>query len=268
MYQINYLKYLIVLILALGYFIIFPEIGHTQSPSLSSQNINNNLNQIKTWVFFSYLISLAAIGISLYQLLWTKNQARKVYQDKTTEIQPSQLKILQHEVQKLTDSQENFITRQELEEFKSRLSNLNTEIKTLKNKNSGSLEQLELSEIELVEIYNNNSDSLSAGVIDVSESQESITERQRINTEQVFLEKVRKGRGSYWILASKQEYYVFPKPDKKINEFNYKYIISLFVLKNYKLGQSETFYLTEPGKLSLVKENTWKLIKKGKLEFE
>ena len=225
----NYFKYLIVLILALLCFTIFPEIAHTQSPSLSSQNINNNINQIKTWVFLSYLISLGAIGISIYQFLWKNNQNRKDSQNKTTEIQPSQLKILQHEVQRLIDFQDHYITRQELEELKSRLSNLNNEIKTLKNNNSLSLKQLELSEIELVEIYNNNSDSLSKDAIDVSETQESIIQRQRNHTNQLILEKVRKGKGGYWVLASKENYYIFPKPQIRINEFNYQNIASLFV---------------------------------------
>lgn len=271
MYKLNFFKYLLVLILELGCFATVQEKGYaqSQSPSLSSENINHEINQIRIWVFLSYLISLGAIGISIYQLLWTNNQNSKISRNEDTINQiDCELKSVKNEIHNFTNHQKNLVDREEFEKLKNELSTLSSQIKTLTDNNQRHSKQSQLSETELIEVYNNNSDSLSEDVIHVSETQESILQSQHNNTKQVILEKVPKGKANYWVLASKEEYYILPKPGTKIHEFNYQNITSIFILQNYKSEESNQFYLIKPGKLSLFRENTWELIEKGRLKMQ
>lgn len=114
-------------------------------------------------------------------------------------------------------------------------------------------------EPEIVIVYNNSPKTLSAQAIEVS---------QRGDYQQLILEKVRKDRGSFWVLTSENEFYLVPKPDIKLNAFNYELLTSLFDCKGYKQEKSQRIKLLKPGKLSLkVQGETWELKEKGELQF-
>ncbi len=114
-------------------------------------------------------------------------------------------------------------------------------------------------EPELVTVYNNSPKTLSAEAIEVS---------QRGDYQQLILERVRKDRGSFWVLTSENEFYLVPKPNIKLNPFNYQLLTSLFICKDYKQEKFHKFKLLKPGKLSVkVQGEIWKLKEKGELQF-
>ena len=115
------------------------------------------------------------------------------------------------------------------------------------------------SEPQLVLVYNNSPLSLLEQAIEVS---------QRGDYHQLILERVRTDRGSFWVLNRENEFYLVPKPNIRLNPFNYQLLTSLFICKDYQEGKPQKFKLIKPGKLVIkVQGETWELKEKGELQF-
>lgn len=114
-------------------------------------------------------------------------------------------------------------------------------------------------EPDLILVYNNSPNKLSEQAIEVS---------QKPGSQQLILERVRRDRGSFWVLISENEFYIVPKYKIKITYLNYPLLASLFICKDYQEGKSEKFKLIKPGKLTVkIPGKTWELKEKGELQF-
>jgi hypothetical protein len=123
--------------------------------------------------------------------------------------------------------------------------------------------------INLVNIYNNNSKSLSSNILEVSETCQSIDNRRLGYNQPVALEKVSRNKGIAWVINIDGSDYLVPKPKLKINEYNYETIESLFICHGYESGVSYEFILIKPAKLlAQEKGERWELSEKGELRFQ
>ncbi|MGK7874383.1 MAG: hypothetical protein AB4426_14040 [Xenococcaceae cyanobacterium] len=116
---------------------------------------------------------------------------------------------------------------------------------------------------ELVATYNRKPDSLSKDATKVSVTKESIEK----SSQPVVFEP--SNRGNYWIVIVGDFHYLFPKPNIKLNEFNYQYFQNLFKCYRYQPEYSSQFKLLIPARVSPTYEGKkWKLVDQGVLQFE
>jgi hypothetical protein len=120
---------------------------------------------------------------------------------------------------------------------------------------------------ELITIYNQNRNSLSKHSTEVSETEESINQRRLGIYQTAILEKVSKGKGSYWIINKQGIDYLVPKGNIKINEYNYKTVESLFNCQGYQPGVSGNFILVKPAQVTSISQQTWEIVDYGVLKF-
>ncbi|NEO99244.1 MAG: hypothetical protein F6K58_11285 [Symploca sp. SIO2E9] len=120
-------------------------------------------------------------------------------------------------------------------------------------------------EKQLVTNYNNNPALFLHLAQEVSETEDSISQR-RSTGQEIVLGK--RNRGNYWILNIGGFDYLVPNQTFKINEFNYKTLEALFICQKYQPEGSRDFKLLKPARVSQVStENTWHLNEKGILKF-
>ncbi|MBD2199435.1 MULTISPECIES: hypothetical protein [Calothrix] len=120
---------------------------------------------------------------------------------------------------------------------------------------------------ELITIYNQNRNSLSKYSTEVSETEESINQRRLGSHQAAILEKVSKGKGSYWIINKEGLDYLVPKGSIKINEFNYKTVESLFDCQGYQPNISSDFVLLKPAQVTSISQQMWQIVDYGVLRF-
>ena len=98
-------------------------------------------------------------------------------------------------------------------------SDIKEQITTLTNKlqeiEDNTPKYIEISDTELVEIYNNYPDSL-LNPVEVSETPESYEHHNQSNNHPIVLKKVDIGGGYYWVLIGKDSSYLVPKKGIKI----------------------------------------------------
>ncbi|BAY26362.1 hypothetical protein NIES2100_61760 [Calothrix sp. NIES-2100] len=116
--------------------------------------------------------------------------------------------------------------------------------------------------------YNQNPEFFSEFAVEVSETEESINQRRRTTNQAVIIEKVRKGRGNYCLLTVKSGYYLLPKGDLKINQFNMPTVEELFKFIGYSPENYHKFLLVKPAIVFPIEpEQKWQLQERGVLQF-
>ena len=119
---------------------------------------------------------------------------------------------------------------------------------------------------KLVETYNRDPRSSTRGAIEVSETQNSMSDRSIGKSKTVTLET--KSRGYYAILKEGTIDYLVPSKYLRITDNNYQTVQALFECRNYKKGYSENFNLIKPAIVSTISANQqWQLQERGVLEF-
>jgi hypothetical protein len=117
----------------------------------------------------------------------------------------------------------------------------------------------------LIENYNQHANFPDK--IEVSETEQSKSQRWSGSQEPAVFEPNHKGRGDYWIIDNQ---YLVPKPKQKINEHSYKTISTLFECYNYEQNLTDNMTLIKPAKVSNINingEEKWQLEEMGTLEF-
>ncbi|MBD2360303.1 hypothetical protein H6G36_03655 [Anabaena minutissima FACHB-250] len=122
--------------------------------------------------------------------------------------------------------------------------------------------QLDIS--DLIEIYNHAPQILQKQAIKVSLTENSLIHK---SNEPIILTSAK--NGNYWIIATTEEdYWLFPKDNIKIDNFNLETFKCLFNFDNYHLQVASLLTLIKPAKISLMPNGReWKLEKLGKIAF-
>jgi len=115
----------------------------------------------------------------------------------------------------------------------------------------------------LVNKYNQQDEFIDK--IEVSETENSKTQRWGGGRSPVIFERNNRSRGEYWIIDTK---YLVPKPKQKINQNSYKTLAVLFEIHNYEPNSTDNIILIKPAKVSLIAgEEQWKLEETGIIQF-
>ena len=130
--------------------------------------------------------------------------------------------------------------------------------------NVSKLVKVNLSEFELVELYNNTPHFFSNLVIKVSLTGESYRQQ---NQGQIFLQK--DNNGNYWIIPTENNiYWLLPKVNIKINRPIMRTLESLFQCQEYQRAKNAEFNIIKPARVSLsINGVQWKLEEKGEIHF-
>ncbi|MBD2199434.1 MULTISPECIES: hypothetical protein [Calothrix] len=123
------------------------------------------------------------------------------------------------------------------------------------------------SQIPWVSAYNHNPEKFSKFALEVSVTEESINRRGFGNNQPIIIEKVRKGRGNYWLLTDANEHYLVPKGDLKINQYNFPTIEALFQSIGDSPENSQKFTLVKPAMVFPLESEKWQLQERGLLQF-
>jgi hypothetical protein len=124
-----------------------------------------------------------------------------------------------------------------------------------------------LPQLPWVSNYNQNPDDFAKLGLEVSQTEESINQRRLGNNQPVIIEKVRKGRGNFWLLSHIDEDYLIPKGDLKINQFNLPTIEALFQCIGEFPENSQRFTLVKPAMVFSIESEKWQLKELGILRF-
>ena len=206
-------------------------------------------------------------------------------QEQITSLKTHSEEQLQSQLSQIKSNTEQEIhdLQTKLEEFEDYIKNLfknkNSQVKT-KDTNSDQEQSDMVTQIlpsfeehklikELLREYNQNceSNSLAAKIIEVSETQKSISDRSVGASQEVILEK--KPRGMYGIITKDNYHYLVPSTRFRITDNNYKTVQALFKCDGYQKGLSENFKLAQPARVSSLSSNQqWQLEESGVLEFE
>ncbi|MBD2199433.1 MULTISPECIES: hypothetical protein [Calothrix] len=116
--------------------------------------------------------------------------------------------------------------------------------------------------------YNQNPDYFATFALEVSATEESINQRRLGTNQAVIIEKVKKGRGNYWLLADTNEHYLVPKGELKINQYNLPTIAALFQCTGESPENSQKFTLVRPAMVFPIESEKWQLETVGMLKFE
>ena len=118
----------------------------------------------------------------------------------------------------------------------------------------------------LVHQYNNDSNSLLKKLIEVSETKQSMSDRNKGGYHPISLEETQ--RGVYGITTIEHNHYLVPSMHFRITDGNYITVEAFFECRNYKRGYSEKFTLIKPAKVSAPNSNRqWTLQNRGILDF-
>jgi hypothetical protein len=123
--------------------------------------------------------------------------------------------------------------------------------------------QLSFQEAQLVANYNYNLNLLSKKAVEVSETEESMSQHGQSAT----LETTR--RGNYWIINIGEFNYLIPSPKLRINAHNYKTLEKLFDCCGYRPGENSKILLLKSAKVFVISiGQKWGLVERGVLYFE
>ncbi|WP_373528727.1 hypothetical protein [Nostoc sp.] len=124
--------------------------------------------------------------------------------------------------------------------------------------------KVDLSESELIEVYNHDFQELASNAIKVSVTLDSLLTG---NNDVVLLEKTK--NASYWILVAQDDtHWLLPKGNLRINTYNYKTVESLFKCNAYQAYASSKFTLNQLAKVELTPNGQqWILVERGVLQF-
>jgi hypothetical protein len=120
-------------------------------------------------------------------------------------------------------------------------------------------------EVELVLDYNKNPNFLSKIATEVLETEDSIIQRRKGNSESLVFENNR--WGNYWIINKGGLNYLLPRGNLKITKNNYEKLEGLFECYGYQPELSIKFQLIKPSRISLISENKWQILELGIVQF-
>jgi predicted small metal-binding protein len=123
------------------------------------------------------------------------------------------------------------------------------------------------SQLPWISKYNENPDFCSEFALEVSVTEESINQRRLGNNQAIVIEKVRKGRGSYWLFNDNGENYLVPKGDLKITQFNLPTVEALFQCRGDSPENSDELKLIQPATVFPIESDKWQLQERGVLQF-
>ncbi|NJL52315.1 MAG: hypothetical protein HC930_08990 [Hydrococcus sp. SU_1_0] len=118
---------------------------------------------------------------------------------------------------------------------------------------------------QLVETYNRDSRSLLRNATEVSETQNSISDRSLGRSTSVTLEN--KSRGMYAVVPERDTIYLVPSNSIRITDSNLTTVEALFECRRYQKGYSERFNLSRPAIVIPLSSGQWQLRERGILEF-
>ncbi|MBD2199437.1 MULTISPECIES: hypothetical protein [Calothrix] len=126
------------------------------------------------------------------------------------------------------------------------------------------INKVNFSKNELLEIYNSDFRQLTTYVIKVSVTEDSLSQQ---NFQKILLEKRR--NANYWIIVTEEDdYYLLPKGNLKIDRYNYQIIESLFQCHGYQPDVHNKFILNQPAIVELTSNGQqWMLAQRGVLQF-
>ncbi|BAY26365.1 hypothetical protein NIES2100_61790 [Calothrix sp. NIES-2100] len=126
------------------------------------------------------------------------------------------------------------------------------------------INKVNFSQNELVEIYNSDFQQLTPYVIKVSVTEDSLSQQ---NFHKILLEKRR--NANYWIIVTQEDdYYLLPKGNLNIDRYNYQTIESLFQCHGYQPDVYNKFILNQPAIVELTSNGQqWMLAQRGALQF-
>ncbi|MDJ0581742.1 hypothetical protein [Crocosphaera sp.] len=114
--------------------------------------------------------------------------------------------------------------------------------------------------------FSNTSTSVSSNAIKVSETKLSQENRRLGKSQDVILEKNR--RGNYLVYKEGSYEYLVPSENLRINEFNYKTFEVLFEINNFNASNYANFKILQPAVVnSLSGDQKWQLKQRGVLQF-
>lgn len=121
---------------------------------------------------------------------------------------------------------------------------------------------LSLLEAQLVAQYNKNSNSLLSQAIQVSQTEDSLTQTNK----SAFFQTT--SRGNYLIITIENLTYLVPKPNIKFNQYNYQTLKNIFQCYGYETTSNREFLVLKPAVVnSLAIDQKWQLIKPGIIQF-
>lgn len=118
---------------------------------------------------------------------------------------------------------------------------------------------------QLVETYNRHSRSLLRNATEVSETQNSISDRSLGKGTTVILEN--KNRGIYAVVPEGNTIYLVPSNSFRITDGNLTTVQASFECRRYQKGYSERFNLSRPAIVIPLSGGQWQLQERGILEF-
>lgn len=123
--------------------------------------------------------------------------------------------------------------------------------------------QLQLTDTELLDIYNHIPKILNANITPVLIVQENSSSS---NTSIRFSGNA---NGNYWVLFTEDSiHWLFPKARRQINQYEYTTLESIFDCQGYQPEGSRSFLVHSPATVSKQSNGeVWMLEKKGRLEF-
>ncbi len=117
----------------------------------------------------------------------------------------------------------------------------------------------------LVQTYNRDAKSLLRNVTEVSETQESFSNRSVGKSTTVILES--KNKGIYAVIEEGNTNYLIPSRYFTITKNNYQTVEYLFECRGYQPSYSKDFELVKPAVVIPLSGNQWQLQERGILEF-
>jgi Sec-independent protein translocase protein TatA len=114
--------------------------------------------------------------------------------------------------------------------------------------------------------YSHTLSLVISNAIEVSETEQSTSDRRLGKSKIVVLEKKR--RGNYLVYKDGDYECLIPSENLRINEYNYKTIEALFECLNYNPNSSNDFQLTKPTVVNTISSGeSWQLQQRGVLQF-
>ncbi|HLO85393.1 MAG TPA: hypothetical protein VK203_10330 [Nostocaceae cyanobacterium] len=237
-----------------------------------SQARNQQIQEQKAFSTFVTFFTGVLTALLLVWMVYLYQKFRKSHTKQANYFTPnsnsrmdiSQTTILQNSTVLNDIPQETILQKSTVLNEKTFLQNrtpTNLEAVTSTSSNNVKLSQQESEKQEIGNNYTN------LHLVEVAETEKSINQRRCGMTTEVIVEKVLKGKGNYFIINEEGIYYLIPKPNLKITEYNYQNIEIFFKLNGYQPANSTDFKVAKRAQVAVFDQNQWLLIEFGILQF-
>ena len=270
----------------------FPDQTLVKIQKLEQQSQNtSNLQKTLTIILIITLCLAVAVMIVLLDKILEKDQIFQGSSNNQIELEPSEIPDSEDRQKsiELTNKLDNIIEKQShhIHELETRLQAIENNSKYNHNSQQSNNDYYprsnkfnpdkgnNLSESKRILPYKNLVNSYNYNyqfflnknlIIKVSESETSINSQNKNSTS--ILENT--NNGNYWIIKQKEIYYLVPKIDIIINQYNYNTLKKLFICFKEQSENYRKFQILKPAIVINSSENDkeWKLKEKGVIQFE